>query len=196
MTRPRGRPARGEGVTREEILSAALALLDEDGAGFGMRALAARLGVTPMSLYHHVGDRAGLLLALSERVYAAVLDDPVPAHGAAPADGMAQIRALLTRYHEAVGRHPQLTLAIFCEPAAFAGTARLITERLTLLLSALTPDYPLWRDILVDHAHGSGLALCAARGDRMQFEAMRGQYRLALDSMLARIAPGGNGSAS
>jgi AcrR family transcriptional regulator len=182
MTRPRGRPARGQGVTRDEILSAALALLDEDGAGFGMRALAARLGVTPMSLYHHVGDRAGLLQSLSERVYAAVLDG-----GEAAADARAESRAVLARYHEAVGRHPQLTLAIFAEPAAFAGITRAITERLGLLLSGLTPAHLLWRDILVDHAHGSALALCAARGDHAQHAAMRGQYLAALDCMLGQL---------
>lgn len=194
MTRPRGRPARGEGVTRDEILSAALALLDEDGAGFGMRALAGRLGVTPMSLYHHVGDRGKLLQALSDHVYAAVLGhDPAPA--GVLTDGLAEIRALLTRYHAAVGRHPQLTLAIFAEPAAFAGTTRAITDRLTLLLSALTPEHLLWRDILVDHAHGSGLALCAAHGDGQQLASLRAQYGQALDCMLARIAPG-KGSAS
>lgn len=191
MTRSRGRPARGEGVTRDGILSAALSLLDEDGAGFGMRALAARLGVTPMSLYHHVGDRAKLLQALSDHVYGAVLGPD-----AAPAGGLAEIRALLTRYHEAVGRHPQLTLAIFAEPAAFAGITRAITERLTLLLSALTPEHLLWRDILVDHAHGSGLAVCAARGDRQQLDAMRERYGQALGCMLGRIAAPGKGSAS
>lgn len=190
MTRPRGRPARGEGVTREEILSAALDLLGEDGAGFGMRALAARLGVTPMSLYRHVGDRAGLLQALSDRVYGAVLE-----HAAGPGGELAELRALLVRYHEAVGRHAQLTLAIFAEPAAFAGTTVLITERLTRLLSALTSEHLLWRDILVDHAHGSGLALCAAGGDRERLDTMRAQYRRALDCMLARIAAPVGGSA-
>jgi AcrR family transcriptional regulator len=187
MSRPRGRPAAGEGVQREAILAAALALLDDDGAQFGMRALAARLGVTPMSLYHHVGDRASLLQALSDRVYGAVLDG-----GEAMLDERAQVRALLTRYHDAVGRHPQLTLAIFAEPAAFAGTARRITEQLTRLLSVLTQEQLLWRDILVDHAHGSGLALCAARGDLDRAETMRGQYRRALDCMLDRLAAPGS----
>ena len=46
MTRPRGRPAQGKGVTRPEILDAAMLLLDEGGGkGLSMRALAARLGV-------------------------------------------------------------------------------------------------------------------------------------------------------
>lgn len=189
MSRPRGRPAQGQGLTRTEILSTALALLDEEGANLGMRALAVRLGVTPMSLYRHVGDRAGLLQALSEHVYGAVLED------GAGADGRAAILSLLVRYHEAVGRHPQLTLAIFAEPDAYAGTTRRMTERLTQLLSTLTPEHLLWRDILVDHAHGSGLALCAARGGRQQLDAMRERYRQALDSMLD-LLPGAGTVAS
>jgi AcrR family transcriptional regulator len=183
MTRPRGRPARGQGVTRDAILDAALALLDEDGdAGLTMRALAGRLGVTPMSLYHHVTDRAGLLRALSDRLYGSVLDD-ADAPGS-PVDG---IRTLLTRYYDAVVAHPQLTLAIFAEPAAFAGASRDITDRLTVHLAALTPAHLLWRDILVDHAHGSGLALIAARGDDVRRAALRDAYLLALDCLLGQF---------
>jgi AcrR family transcriptional regulator len=162
-------------VTREAILSAALAMLDEGGA-LTMRGLAARMGVTPMSLYHHVADRTALLVALSDQVYAEVLADPVGG-----------IRDLLTRYHAAVGRHPQLTLEIFAEPAAFAGVSRLITERLTALLAAVTAEHVLWRDVLVDHAHGSGLALVAARGDVRQAAAMREQYAMALDRLLRSL---------
>lgn len=183
MTRARGRPAQGTGVARDDILAAALTLLDEGGGkGLTMRALAARLGVTPMSLYHHVDDRKGLLLALSDRVYGAVLEG-----AASLTDHRAEIRELLTRYHDAVGRHPQLTLAIFAEPEAFAGVSRQITDRLTLLLAAITPEHILWRDVLVDHAHGSGLALTAARGDQQLADSMRAQYRQALDCMLARL---------
>jgi AcrR family transcriptional regulator len=183
QTRPRGRPVQGKGVTRHEILDAAMQLLDEGGGkGLSMRALAARLGVTPMSLYHHVDDRAGLLLALSDRVYGVVLDAMVE-----PAGQRADIRTLLTRYYDAVGRHPQLTLEIFAEPTAFAGVSRKITDLLTSLLAAITPDHVLWRDILIDHAHGSGLALSAARGDQEQAELMRAQYRVALDCLLERL---------
>ena len=83
MSRPRGRPAHGKGVTLDAILSTALAMLDEgEGDGLSLRALAARLGVTPMSLYHHVGDHAGLLRALSDRVYAQALEDAGDAGGA------------------------------------------------------------------------------------------------------------------
>ena len=177
MSLARGRPARGQGVARADILAAALALLDEGaGQGLTLRALATRLGVTPMSLYRHVGDQAGLLRALADRVYAQVLDVP-------QADGeeRAQIRALLIRYHQAVGRYPQLTLAIFATPPAFAGVTREITACLTALLQRLTDQPLLWRDILVDHAHGSGLALAAAPAP---IEEMAQQYALALDRLL------------
>lgn len=180
MTRPRGRPAQGNGVERDDILAAALALLDEGGGqGLTMRALAARLGVTPMSLYRHVGDQVGLLRALSDRVYAGVL-----AAAGELADPRAEIRELLVCYHHAVGRHPQLTMAIFAAPAAFAGVTRQITDRLTALLGEVTAEPILWRDILIDHAHGSGLALASA-GDG---QSAQERYRQALDRLLDRVA--------
>lgn len=184
MTRPRGRPARGAGLEREEILAAALALLDEGGgAGLTMRALAGRLHVTPMSLYRHVGDHVGLLRALSDRVYGAVLDD-MPRHG----DAKALARQLLLRYHLTVSRHPQLALAIFATPEAFAGVTRAITDRLAGLLSQMAAEPGLWCEILVDHAHGSGLALAMHRGQQARAR-MRDDYGRALDLLLDRLAP-------
>lgn len=185
MTRPRGRPTHGKGMTRDDILAAALKLLDESGGhGLTLRTLAAQLGVTPMSLYHHVGDHAGLLRALSDRVYAEVMEavDELP-------DRRAEIQELLFRYYRAVGRHPQLTLAIFTTPEAFAGVTHQITNRLTTLLAGLTAEPIVWRDILVDHAHGSGLALASVR--REQAEALQTQYRQALDRLLDHLAEKG-----
>lgn len=183
MTRPRGRPALGKGVARDDILDAALALLDEGGGkGLTMRALAERLDVTPMSLYNHVADRKGLLVALSDQVYGDVLQ------GASNQDDQrAAIKALLSRYHDAVASHPHLTLEIFAEPEAFAGVSREITDRLTTLLAAITPEPLLWRNILVDHAHGGGLAFTAARGDQQLGDSMRAQYQQALDCLLSRL---------
>lgn len=187
MNRPRGRPTRGQGVTLDAILAAALVLLDQDGGrGLSMRALAAQMNLTPMSLYHHVDDRAGLLRLLADKVYGGVLDEV-----GSPADALAAIRELLVRYHDAVGRHPQLTLAIFAEPAALAGAAQRITERLEALLEPLGPEHILWRDILVDHAHGSGLALGAFHGHLEQAAALREQYRRALDALLAGFTGSG-----
>jgi AcrR family transcriptional regulator len=184
MTRPRGRPAQGTGVTRDAILGTALTLLDEGGGkGLTMRALAARLGVTPMSLYHHVEGSAGLVRALSDRVYGGVLE-----RAGESAGGRAEIHGILTRYHEAVCRHPQLTLAIFAAPEAFAGVTREITDRLTELLRQMTSEPRLWRDILIDHAHGNGLPFTSAGGDQRQAQTIHEQYRTALDCLLDRLA--------
>lgn len=49
-------------LSRERVISEALALLDEEGLeGLSMRRLAARLRVEAMSLYHHVRDKHDLL---------------------------------------------------------------------------------------------------------------------------------------
>jgi AcrR family transcriptional regulator len=165
-------------------MAAGLTLLDEGGGhGLTMRALASRLGVTPMSLYHHVGDRSGLIAALSDRVYAAVLESPDP-----PADPRREIEALLGRYHDAVGRHPQLTMAIFSTPEALAGVTRQITVRLWSLLAQITDEPEVWCDVLIDHAHGSGLALASARGDEVRGQAMQDQYRVAVGRLVNAVS--------
>lgn len=59
---------------REEILDAALAIADEHGIGkVSMRALAERVGVTPMALYRHVSDKAELLDGMVGRLLAGLL---------------------------------------------------------------------------------------------------------------------------
>jgi len=187
VRRPRGRPAQGTGVTRDAILTTALALLDESengGKGLSMRALASRLGVTPMSLYHHVEDYAGLLRALSDAVYADVLKDIEAGLGCDE-----EVREILIRYHAAVRRHPQLTLAIFATPEAFAGVTREITDRLTGLLQTMTTEPLLWRDILIDHAHGSGLPFARDDDTPAAPPPDDGDYRRALDCLLSALGP-------
>jgi AcrR family transcriptional regulator len=68
--RGRGRPAK---LSAESILSAALALLDREGAdALTMRRLGGELGVEAMSLYRHVADRAALLEGLADRLAAEI----------------------------------------------------------------------------------------------------------------------------
>lgn len=176
MSRGRGRPAGGAGLTLDDILNAGLALLDEGGEqGLSMRALAARLGVTPMSLYNHVPDRAGLLRVLSDRVYAQVLQGLDEQEGS-------ELRRILLRYHQAVSRHPHLTVAIFSDPAAFAGVTQEITQRLRSLLADCTEEPELWLGILIDHAHGSGLPASITND-----EVAQRVYEQALDRLLMAL---------
>ena len=180
--RTRGRPAQGKGLELEDILSAAQQLLDEEGCdALTMRALAARLGVTPMSLYHHVGDRAGLIRAVADRVYA----DVGKRLRRAEDDPLVELRSILLRYHECVARQPQLTLALFTESGAFAGVSRSLSERMQVLLEPVVTDAQLWRDVLVDHAHGNALAFASA--SPAPYRAMRRQYTKALDALLQRL---------
>ena len=57
----KARSARLIELDAERIAATALSVVDKHGvAGFTMRAVARVLGVTPMALYHHIGDKAGL----------------------------------------------------------------------------------------------------------------------------------------
>ena len=69
--RPRG------SLSREEIIQAGLALLEEQGSGaLSMRRLADRLGVAPNTLYTYVRDKADLIDGLIDQVYAGLDLDP------------------------------------------------------------------------------------------------------------------------
>lgn len=64
---PRTRSA----LSRERVIAQAVALADEKGlATLSMRALAGRLGVEAMSLYHHVAGKEALLDAMLDVVFA------------------------------------------------------------------------------------------------------------------------------
>ena len=72
-TRPRG------SLTREEIITEALALLEEHGpSALSMRRLADRLGVAPNALYTYVRGKADLIDGLIDQVYAGWDLDPDP----------------------------------------------------------------------------------------------------------------------
>lgn len=54
-------------------MQAAIAIADERGlGGVGVRQVADRLGVTPMALYRHVGDKEGLLDGVADALYAEI----------------------------------------------------------------------------------------------------------------------------
>ncbi|MDA3646350.1 TetR/AcrR family transcriptional regulator C-terminal domain-containing protein [Saccharopolyspora indica] len=112
--RRRGRPPK---LTREAVLAAALEVLDESGHdGLSMRAVAERLGVGKMSLYHHVADRAELERLVIERLLAE-LDVP---DAALP--WRERIGALARSIRSLVIRHPNATPLIalreYSDPAS------------------------------------------------------------------------------
>jgi AcrR family transcriptional regulator len=97
--------ARSRPLTRDAVIAQAVALADESGvASLSMRALAARLGVEAMSLYHHVAGKDALLDAMVDSVFAEIRS---PRPGAAWHSELREralsARTVLLRHRWAVG---------------------------------------------------------------------------------------------
>ena len=96
-------PARKDrpSLTRASVVAAALAVADEDGvAKLSMRAVARRLGVEAMSLYHHVSNKDDLLDGMVDAVHEE-FHAPVPGQ-----DWAEQMRLRSRTAREALKRHP------------------------------------------------------------------------------------------
>lgn len=185
MNRPRGRPPRqASRPSPADMLGAAIALLDEAGVeGFTMRALAARLQINPMTIYHHFGDREQLIAAMADRIHAGVAP---PATGAP----LSRIKALLRAYHETILRHPALTLLVFTSSGLFPAQARRITDSLHgLLVDAGLPaqQAALWLDILIDFTHGAALATAMAGSSAAPANDGAERYHQALAELLGGL---------
>ncbi|WP_460748386.1 TetR/AcrR family transcriptional regulator C-terminal domain-containing protein [Nocardiopsis oceani] len=95
------RPRR-ERVTRERIVDAALALLDEEGAErLTMRRLGQRLGTGSTTLYGHVSTKDDVLDLALDAVYAEVALPAEPS-----ADWRDDIMAFMENWRTALLRHP------------------------------------------------------------------------------------------
>ena len=80
-------PDRGR-ITREQILAAAMALLDQRGLpDLTMRKLAAELGIRPSALYWHFPDKQTLLARLADRIVGSAPTPPAGGPGAADGAG-------------------------------------------------------------------------------------------------------------
>lgn len=180
----RGRPSAGRALGREQVLDAGLALLQALGPqGFGLRPLARQLGITPMSVSHHVGDQQALMRALVERVHGQPL--PPPGDGLGP---VRRIQALLAGYMERVRQHPALMLCILGDPQLFTESLAAFTQRLRGEVQALggqgdqgDGDSDVLLDLLIDYTHGHALAL-ALSADGVH--ALQGRFEQGLARLL------------
>jgi AcrR family transcriptional regulator len=88
-------------LTREQIVDAAIELLDRDGLeGLNMRALGQRLGSAATAVYWHVGSKENLIALAADRVWDEVgRPDPAAAGWRPAAAAMAtDLHAMLTRH--------------------------------------------------------------------------------------------------
>lgn len=100
-------------LSRDVVLDQALALADREGlCAVSLRAVAKELGVTPMALYRHVGDKQGLLAGMVERLIAQIT---VPDAGASPRDRLGHLAAALRRLARS---HPATFPLLLQEPAS------------------------------------------------------------------------------
>src|SRR5690349_13789087 len=106
-------------INREAILDATLALADERGLdAVSMRAVAARLGVTPMALYRHVGDKQGLLDGLVERL----LDELPTPDASHPVDR--RLGSMAEEMRSIARRHPDVFVMLLRRPATTPASLR------------------------------------------------------------------------
>jgi AcrR family transcriptional regulator len=92
-------------LDRDRVLEAALAVADEHGtAGLTMRAVAQRLGTSPMAIYHWVSTKDELLDGLVDLVFAEIdLPDPTGDWREEIGRRMGSARAALRRHPWAMG---------------------------------------------------------------------------------------------
>lgn len=125
-----------ETLSRDQIVTAALGLLDAEGLeGLNMRALGKRLDSAATAVYWHVGSRDSLIALAADRAWAEVeLPDPAEAGWRAAAYQMATSQfAMLTRhpwlvqafgsyriYGPGKARHDDHSIAVY-EAAGFSG---------------------------------------------------------------------------
>jgi TetR/AcrR family transcriptional regulator, tetracycline repressor protein len=152
-TKRPGRPRRGESrLDRRSILASALVLVDRHGLeALSMRRLAAELDVDPMSLYHHVPNKAAIVSGLVEAVFSEMAfsemafsempfsEMPFSEMPQPPATGgrwEERVRSWARAYRDLAQAHPNLVLQIVTDSAAASEAAVLISEPLYAALDA------------------------------------------------------------
>src|SRR4051794_1979492 len=122
-------------IDRATVLTATLELADEKGLGaVSMRAVADRLGVTPMALYRHVGDKQQLLDGLVERL---LQELPLPAEGL---PWQERLTGMAWALRATARRHPDVFPLLLRRPAATPGALRVRDAVYTALRAAGAPE--------------------------------------------------------
>ncbi|WP_018352387.1 TetR/AcrR family transcriptional regulator [Longispora albida] len=105
-TRPERRRREQPALSRDQIVTEAIALLDTQGIdALSMRNLGARLGVGATSLYTHVANKDELMELVVDRVYGEIAD---PDTGQ-PGEWRAPARKLAGEMRAAILRHPWMS---------------------------------------------------------------------------------------
>jgi AcrR family transcriptional regulator len=147
---------------RQQLVSAALDLVDEKGAGaLTMRALAARVDRQVSSLYNHIDGRADLIEALRERIVAGI---ETSAFSTRPWDEA--LASWGRSYLNAFAAHPQLIAILATTPIRDQSTLRMYDTVIAALVQAGWPVSDSLAVVRTFEAHILGSALdIVAPGD-------------------------------
>jgi AcrR family transcriptional regulator len=135
------RPSRSTArLSRAAIVEAAIDVADREGLdAVSMRRLGAEFAANPMSLYHHVGDKDGLLGAMVETVVARIAPDWTGPGD--PAAWTEDLRSLILAARRTMVAHPWAADVIERRPAT--GAVLVHIERLLAILRGAGCDVNL-----------------------------------------------------
>jgi AcrR family transcriptional regulator len=142
-------------LTEDEILDAALSLLDEGGANAAsLRGIAARVGVAPNAVYTYFPDKAAVIKALVERLLGQV-DQSVFADRGQP--WRQRVESLALELRARLAAHPGAVHLMISGPLD-GPQARVLNERLLELLADAgldTTDAARAAHLLIVYVFGS-----------------------------------------
>jgi len=102
---------RGDALSQEKIVEAAIAILDKDGeSALTFRTLAKHLATGSGAIYWHIADKTALLAAATDHIMARALT------GAGATDPHATIRAMALKIFDTINAHPWLGAQLSGEP--------------------------------------------------------------------------------
>ncbi|HEU5025746.1 MAG TPA: TetR/AcrR family transcriptional regulator C-terminal domain-containing protein [Spirillospora sp.] len=122
-------------VTREAIMRAALALVDEHGAAaLSVNRVAAALGVKGPSLYNHISGRDEVVDGIRELIVGEMALDPSITPWTAAVDGWAR------SYRAAFAAHPNAVPLLAARPVRSRAALRAYADAFTVLRRAGWPE--------------------------------------------------------
>lgn len=138
MPRGQGIPA---GLSAQRIAQAALQLADDEGlAALTIRGVARRLGVEPMSIYHHVAGKEALFDAVWDEIMGAAIlapDHPDPSW-------QGYLRQTVTGYRAALLAHPHVLPVMLNRRARTPRSLELVQQ---VIAGLTTRGVPLMRAV-------------------------------------------------
>ncbi len=161
-----GRPRSGEErLSRQAILEAALRIVDTEGLdAMTMRRLASTLGVNPMSIYHHLPNKAAVFAGLAELVFgqleSAAPDDSVPWQD--------ELVDAARAYRAALRAHPNLALQVLSDTSAVSDVVVVTVEPFYRALdrAGLTPRQIFEVvNTIIDFLHGFSLGEASVQAE-------------------------------